>query len=174
MHVMRLPLLAAAAFLLAACGTNTPTSTGPTTTAVTPPAATSPAPSSAAGTSVLTWGGDGSSSGVYIKIGTPSTSTDPVIGVNGKPDPAFRYVMLPVTAGNKTAGKARVSFFPRVGAKEAPAMAGDVPEALPGETAEFQQKVKVPVDAAELILEVYATVDGKPATNRLNFKGPIS
>jgi len=176
MHVMRIPLLlAAAAVLLAACGTSTPASSGPTTTAVTPPPATSPAPSSPAGTGVLTWGGDGSSSGVYIKVGQPVTISEPVTGSDGKPDPALRFVEAPVTAGNKTQDKARLSFSGRVGSKEAPWTANDsVPEALPGETAELTARFKVPVDAKELIVEVYANVGGAVTSNRLNFKGPIS
>jgi hypothetical protein len=176
MPVMRMPLLAAAAaLLLGACGTSTPSS--PTTSpAPPPPTETSATPSSSsAAAGVLTWGGDGSSSGVYIKVGAPVTIAEPVAGADGKPDPAFRFVEAPVTAGNKTDQKARVSFSGRVGSKEAPWTANDsVPEALPGETAEFTARFKVAADARELIVEVYANVGGGVTSNRLNFKGPIS
>jgi hypothetical protein len=68
-----------------------------------------------------------------------------------------------------------LSFSGRVGSKEAPWTANDsVPEALPGETAELTARFKVPVDAKELIVEVYANVGGGVTSNRLNFKGPIS
>ncbi|MBP2341138.1 hypothetical protein JOF41_007392 [Saccharothrix coeruleofusca] len=172
---MRTPLLLAAVLFLAACSTTSPESSP--SSSEPPPSSSTPSPttSSSAAPAVLSWGGSGSSSGVYIEVGTPVVSGDPVVGVDGQPDPSQRYVLLPVTVGNKTAGQARLSFSGRVGQREAPWTAGDdLGEYLPGEGGPMQAKFRVPVDAKELVVEVYANVNGEPTTNRLTFRGPLS
>ncbi|GGM75417.1 hypothetical protein GCM10012275_52600 [Longimycelium tulufanense] len=162
MRRLALPILA---LLLAACGgQEPPTATSPTTAA--PP---SPSPSAAVAASVLSWGEGGNSSGVYLQVSQPKPVEEPA------PE-GSRYVVAEVLAGNKATGPARVSFSGRVGAVEAPPIAegSPVPPVLPGESVTIKQKFRVPADATELVLEVYANVGQEPTTNRLHFKGPIS
>lgn len=157
--------------LVTACGTTAPTApTAPPTTASAPVTPSSVAPA------VLAWRDSGTSSGVLIQLNEPELSADAVIGVDGKPDATQRYVLLPGTARNATTGKARLTFKGRVGQKEAPAVAGtndDVGEFLPGEGGEFRQRMRVPAEAKELIVEVYANIDQQPTQGRLTFKGPL-
>jgi hypothetical protein len=157
--------------LTAACdgGTTAPSST-------TPAPAVPPSTPSSAAPAVLTWGGSGTSSDVLITLNAPKASADPVIGADGKPDPAQRYVLIPGTADNKSSGKATLSFGGRVGQKEAPPVAkagDDLNEFLAGESGAFEQRFRVPADATELVLEVYANVNQEPTDGRLQFKGPL-
>ncbi|MCS7481726.1 hypothetical protein ACFFQW_45390 [Umezawaea endophytica] len=164
MDTMRTPLLLAAVVLLVtACGKGRPTGIEPTTAI--PPAVPV----------VLTWDGDGTSSGVHVKVGRPVAVGEPVIGVDGKPDPAFRFVEVPVTADNKTDEKARLSFSGRVGTKEVLWKANNsVTEAPAAETTTTTARFRVPVDAEDLTVEVHANVSGAVTTNRLTFKGPLT
>jgi len=169
MHVMRTPLLlAAVALLLTACGEGHPTGIEPTTR-VPPAIAPGSSPPAALG-----WHGTGTSSGVHVEVGRPVVTADQVIGSDGRPDPAFRFVETPVTANNRTAERARLSFSGRAGTREAPWTASSgAPEAPPGRTAELTARFKVPADAEELVVEVYTTVGGAVTTNRLTFEGPL-
>ncbi|WP_189062197.1 hypothetical protein [Longimycelium tulufanense] len=117
----------------------------------------------------MSWDEGGNSSGVYIQVSQPKPFEEPA------PE-GSRYLVADVLVGNKATGPARVSFSGRVGTVEAPPVAdgGPVPPVLPGESVTIKQKFRVPADATELVLEVYANVGQESTTNRLHFKGPIS
>lgn len=125
---------------------------------------------------VLAWGESGTSSDVLIQIDTPTASTKQVIGADGKPDPAYKFVLLPITANNKSAGQASITVTGRVGQQKVDAYADEngTGKFLPGETGTFHRPIRVPTEAKELILEVYANIDQQPTQNRLAFKGPLS
>lgn len=167
---MRTALVTSLLALTAACSSSPPPPAAPASS--TPPPAVA---SSSAVPQVLAWGGSGTSSGVLIQIATPTASTKPVIGVDGKPDPKFRFVTLPITATNKSTGTATISVTGRVGQQEAGVFEAEngLGKFLPGEGGPFERLVKVPVDASELVLEVYANVNQEPTTGRLQFKGPL-
>lgn len=126
---------------------------------------------------VYGWGESATSSGVLIRIDAPAASAKPVIGVNGKPDPAFRIVTLPITVTNKSTGQATVAVWARIGQQKVEAYEdeGGASKFLPGESGQVRRPLQVPADAkGDLTLEVYANVDQQPAKERLAFKGPLS
>lgn len=125
---------------------------------------------------ILTWGESGTSTDVLIQIAAPTASPKPVIGVDGKPDPAFKFVLLPITATNKAAGEATITVTGRIGQQKVEAYDDETGTGkfLPGETGTVQRPLKVPTDATgELTVEVYANIDRQPTQNRLAFKGPL-
>lgn len=166
---MRIVLLLAAA-VLAACSSSP--SAAPSSTPEVPPSTSSSSPttSSSAAPAVLTWGGSGSSSGVDITVAAPTASPEPA------PEPGLRFVLVSITAANKSAGTATIAVWARAGQQELDVYDGPdgAGKFLPGESGTVQRQVAVPVDAKELTLEVYANVDQEPTQNRLAFKGPLS
>lgn len=170
---MRIAAAAVLVLLTTACSGTPSTSTSSSTPAAPP---SLPMSSSAATTKVLTWGESGTSTDVDIQIDTPTVSTKPVIGTNGKPDPAFKFVLLPITATNKSSGTATISVFARVGQQQADVYDAEngVGKFLPGEGGKFERPIKVAANATgDLVLEVYANIDHGLTKNRLNFKGPL-
>jgi hypothetical protein len=165
---MRLAVSAAAFLLLTACSSTPPA----TTSSTTPP----PSLPSSAAMKVYTWGESATSSDVLIQIDAPAASAKQVIGVDGKPDPAFKMIVLPITVTNKSTGQATVAVWARIGQQKVEAYEdeGGASKFLPGENGQVRRPLRVPVDAAgELTLEVYANVDQRPAQSRLAFKGPL-
>ena len=125
---------------------------------------------------VYGWGESATSSDVLIQIDAPAASSNPVIGVDGKPDPAFKIVTLPITATNKSAGQATIAVWARIGQQKVDAYEdeGGASKFLPGESGQIRRPLRVPADAkGDLTLEVYANVDQKPVQSRLAFKGPL-
>lgn len=168
---MRIALAAALVLLTAACSNSSPTTTPPSTAVSTPPPT-----SSTPQIKVLTWGDSGTSSDVQITIAAPATSTKPVIGVDGKPDPTRKFIVLPITITNKAAGQATVTVSARIGQQKAEAYEdeGGAGKFLPGESGSLRRPFEVAADATgDLVLEVYANVDQQPTKNRLAFKGPL-
>lgn len=167
---MRIALAAGVLLLTAAaCGSGqqaaAPASSTPPLSA---PASSTPA------LKVFGWGESGTSSGVDIRVDAPTTSTEQVIGVDGKPDPKFKYISLPITATNKSAGQATIAVWARIGQKEASVGDEGPGKLLPGENGTLKFPIKIDAGATgDLTLEVYANVDGQPAKNRLAFKGPL-
>ena len=125
---------------------------------------------------VHTWGESVTSSGVLIEIGTPAASSEPVIGINGKPDPARKFVAVPLTATNNAGGKATVAVSARVGQEKLDVYGVDdaANSFLPGETGKSDRLIRMPVGTqGELVLDVYANVEQAPTRDRFSFKGPL-
>jgi hypothetical protein len=159
--------LAAASLLLAACGSTPPADTGTQSEVInTPPPATT---TTSAAAKILTWGDTGTSTGVDIRIDTPTVSSEP--GPAGTP-----FLLLPITATNNTQGTATIAVTARAGQQEVDVYDGPNGETgkfLPGETGTYQRRLAVPAGTRELVLQVYANIDQAPTENRLAFKGPL-
>lgn len=169
---MRIAVSAAALLFLTACS-GTPPAGSP---ASTPPPASPPA--SSAAMRVYTWGESVTSSGVLLEIGTPVPSDEPVIGINGKPDPARKFVTVPLAVTNKAAGGAAVAVNARVGQQRLDVYSvgrtADANKFLPGEAGKFDRNVRMPVETqGELVLEVYANVEQAKTREIFTFKGPL-
>lgn len=170
---MRIALAATLLLLTAACS-STPPATTPTST---PPPLATPPTSSSPSLKIYTWGESATSSNVLIKVEAPRSSAEPVIGANGKPDPAFKFVVLPITVTNNAAGQATVAVTGRIGQQEVGVYEDESGEGkwLPGENGQVRRPLRVPTNATgDLTLEVYANIDRQPTQNRLAFKGPLS
>lgn len=168
---MRIAIAATVLFLTAACG-STPSATSPAST----PPPPSPPVSSAAAMKIYTWGESATSTDVLIKLDAPVSSTEPVIGSNGKPDPKFKMIVLPITATNNASGQATVAVRARIGQQEAGVYEdeGGKGKWLPGESGQVRRPLRIPADATgDLTIEVYANIDQQPTKNRLAFKGPL-
>ena len=168
---MRFAVLLAALLLTAAC-TGTPSATAPPST----PPPTSPPTSSSPALKIHTWGDSVTSNGVLLKLDAPVASPKPVIAVNGKPDPARKFIVLPITVTNNAAGQATVTVWARIGQQQVDAYEdeGGASKFLPGESGQIRRPLEVPADAkGDLTLEVYANVEQQASATRDVFKGPL-
>ncbi len=169
---MRLAATAVLLALTAACS-SPPSGTAPGNT---PPPAVAPPTSSSPALQIHTWGDSVESNKVLIKVGAPEASSKPVIAANGKPDPARKFIVLPMTVTNNAAGQATVTTWTRIGQQKVDFYEdeGGASRFLPGESGQIRRPLEVAADATgDLTVEVYANVDQKSTQARDVFRGPL-